>query len=280
MNKQLRQYCPEILIDDANQSGYLRELALFVKLKGICSHGWFRGKRAFARKHNIPKSAFSSQVNTLIKAGLITKKGDVYKLLTREQINKRFKTKHCSTVVFNQTDNLTQIQYLLLHKLKERSARQQQKVISEIQLIEKSKRGALAAVKRKFKGGGYESHQKQRLEKMKYTELLSNVGFTHDHIGKDLGVSKSTAYRFAEFAKSRNMCRTTTLRNKIACMSHNEFLQLREVFLERFTHVLWSNGVAYYNVCSLYKQVPYWDDNRDGISRRKHTAPSVVWTQV
>lgn len=262
MKNQLYRYCPEELIEDALETGFLRELALFVKLKGICSHGWFRGKRAFARKHNIPKSAFSDQINRLINHGLIEKKGDVYILLSREGIQSKYRTKHCCTVVFRANDSLTNIQYVLLHKLKERSARQQQKVISDLKLIDSRKRGSLAAIRRMSKDGGYESYMSTRLEKKKYQELLTNVGFTHSYIGNRLSVSKSTAYRFAKLAEERKMCQTTILRQNIARVSYNEFIQLREVFLEQYTHVLWSNGVAYHNVCSLYKQLPYWDSTR------------------
>lgn len=275
MKTTYKKYCPERLIEDANEHGYLRELALFVKLKGICSHGWFRGKRAFARKHGLSKSAFSSQINTLIQHGLVKKEGDVYKLLPRKEISKRFNSKHCCTVVFNSTDNLTQISYALLHKLKERSARQQNYRISEDKLIEQSKRGALAAVKRRFKKGGYELYQKKRLEKMKYVELLSNVGFTHEYVATELYVSKSTAFRLAKFAESRKMCKTSILRKKIANIGYNEFTQLREVFLERFTHVLWKDGVAYYNVCTLYKQVPYWNN-----PTRQPKGAVLCWNQV
>lgn len=255
----IRRYCPEQLIESALDKGMVRELALFVRLKGICSHGWFRGKRAFARKHNIKHSAFSYQINRLIEMGLIKKSGDVYKLISRKEIQAKYKTRHCCTILFRKEDSITQIQYLLLHKLKERSARQQQRNISDAKLIELNKKGSLAAVKRITKThGGYESFKEKRLEKMKYKELLVNVGFTHAHVGKSLGVSKSTAYRLAKLAEERKLCKTTVLKKEIAKMSFNEFTQLREVFLEKFTHVLWAKGSVHYNVCSLYKQLPYW----------------------
>lgn len=253
-----RKYCPESLIADAVDSDYVRELALFIKLKAICSHGWFYGKRTFAAKHRIPKSAFSAQINTLIRHGLIIKKGGQYRLISRSEINDKFKTKHQCTVVFNEGDNLTAISYLLLHKLKERSARQQQKVISDLKLIELSKKGALAALKKRFSNTSYEKYQQERIDRMKYPELLDNVGFTHDYIAANLLVSKTTAYRIAKLAEERGMCKTEVLRKPIAKVSYLEFLSLREEFLEKFTHVLWSNGYAYYNVCTLYKQRNYW----------------------
>ena len=268
--RKQRAFCPEQLIEHAVENDYVNSLALFLRMKVDLSHGWFFFQKDAAKRLNIRKSTFNNHIRELIKQGLITRnQAGAYRLLSREGINQRFKNKHICTVVFLRTDNLTKIKYAILIKLKEQSARQQQHRINATKLYDSLKgRPSKAFMRAVNKEGGYKKYNQKRIEVCKYSELLMNTGFTHEKSAKVMGVSKATAFRIHKHAEERNFCKTTVLSVEIARVPHSEYKQLREVFLERYTHVYYENGAAKHNVCHLYNQREYWKE-----SPRKVDAP-------
>lgn len=279
--RKQRAYCPEQLIEHAVENNYVNSLALFLRMKVDLSHGWFFFQKDAAKRLNVRKSTFNNHIRILIKHGLIERNSaGAYRLLCREGINQLFRNKHKCTVVFLRNDNLTQIKYAILIKLKEKSARQQQHRIQATKLYDSLKGvPSKAFMKAVQKEGGYKKYNQKRIEIAKYAELLMNTGFTHEKCGEIMGVSKATAYRIHKQAEERNFCKTTVLSVEIAKLPHNRYKELREVFLERFTHVYYEDGSAKYNVCHLYAQREYWKEKPRSISAPATFQSSLLYTK-
>lgn len=255
VDKEIRSYCPEALIESATEGGWLRSLALYCVMKNRFS-AWFYDKSSAADKLNIPKTTFNRLLKPLLTEGLVYHDGVRYRLLTRPKINKKYNTKNCCTIIIKPKDSLTSLTYKLRLKIIEKFSRQQNYNSKVFKLIDSSKAGATKALKR-FKCN-YEAARQQRIDKIRYKELLNQSGFTLEWLANELNCSKETARRTLLFGKVNNLCGIRTLCKAIKRMTYQEYKRSEHHLRESFSSLVYKGGYACYNVCTLYTATKYW----------------------
>jgi len=258
--KTSRTYIPEQLIEEFIGEDVL-PLALFVKLKASCSHGRFRDLKEASKRSGVSKSVIYRLYKPLMKRGLIKKNSGGFVLATRKEINDKYRTRHCSTIIHQKDESLVSIRHSLLLKLTERAARQQHYKY-EVLLKDKADCNTRTSFRKYVKRyGEAERELPRRLDEVKYAQLLTNVGFTHDYLGSLMGVSKSTAWGIIRKAKEQSKCDTKVFSKFLCNMNYPNYLKYREELKEQFPTSFWLGGNVYYNVCTLYAQNAYWSNN-------------------
>jgi hypothetical protein len=234
-------------------------LSVFVKLKSSCSHGKFRTLQEASNRSGISKSVLYRHYKSLISENVLKKTPQGFVLATRKEIEQKYNSYHCSTIIHHTGESLVDIRHSLLIKLTERAARQQHvnfRVLLNDTLSDLSVKARCRKIKKLIE---IERSTPRRLDKVKYAQLLTNVGFTHEYLGDLMGVSKSTSWNIIRKAKKKKKCRTKVLSVFICHMTMKEFMTHRDELRTDYPSVIWKDGKVYYNVCTLYGQYSYWD---------------------
>lgn len=268
-----KKFCPDLLIENAAANDFTKELATFIRLKTATSHGW-----CYLSDHKqlkVSKSTLKRHLSSLIDLGLVTRTHHFsgkakYILNTRAELIEKFGWNH-SPVVLKTNDNNTTVKYAILHKLKEKYARQQERAVKSIRLTKKGKSSSQQAVlnmKNGDKSISYDEAKKRRTDKLNGHEfLLENVCFTYQWLGEKLNISKATAFRMSKFAEKRNFCKSKVITEVVAKMSYQDFLKEKPFFLEQFTHVFYKQGCVLRNIATSYEGRKYWSFGRMGIAK-------------
>lgn len=263
LNKRHRTYLPEKAILYCLSNGIGRDAAFFVKLKAACSHGYFLSIRQAAQRTNTPRSTVGLHLKKLVQHGFVKKTSEGYFLLTRTEIDQRFKLitksgkKHCCTIIHKTNETTTDIEYALRQKLTEYFSRQQQKCLKDFILIEKQKKGATQAL-RKFQGN-FELAKQRRIEKLRHKSLMTNTGFTYQWLAEKTFCSKSKAFMVMRKAKELGKCRAKVLSEQLCCLSLQQWERDKNFIRELYPTAFFSNGQCRYNVCTLFKEIKYWE---------------------
>lgn len=255
-----RNFIPSPLIKLAIDEEWTRALSFFVKLKSSCSHGGFPDMKSAEQRTGIPRSVCYRYIKTLKQKGLITKNSNGwFKLQTRSQLEGNY-NRYCCTIIHKTNESVTEITRTLKLKIIEEKNLQQQYLIRNFQLIELSKRGALAALKKMCRYGvSYDTVVKRRLEKIKYKELMTSTGFTHSYLAEELNCSISSISHILNKGRKEKWCKTKLLAKPICRMTLEEYNKCNLSLRREYPSLFWERGKAMYKVCTLYKQSSYWE---------------------
>jgi len=281
-NKTYRSFCPEALIEEATEDKTLRSIALFCVMRNRFS-AWFYNKSSAAEKLGMSKGSFNALLEPLLRKGLVYYDGKRYRLLTRGEIQVKYNAFHCSTILIEKNDTLTNITYKLRLKVIEKFARQQERHMKTFKLIDSCKKGALKAVKA-MQGGhpslSYDEKKQLRIEKVKYAELLTDVGFTMEWLAAKLHCSTETIRRTIQAGIKKGFCKTKVLCKELKRMTYKEY-KLHEPRLRKLHPSLcFKYGSVCYNVCTLFRYSSYWEQANECSSRKRTKRVSVDLQKV